>query len=70
MMIMMIIMIIIKIIIITIMIIIMKELLLMVWFIMLAKVFQNFVYLKGPFILYSDINNGRISLQKEEKMQE
>ena len=31
---------------------------------------KYFVCFKGPLIMYNDIKNGRVSLQKEEKIQE
>ena len=31
---------------------------------------KYFIRFKGPLIIYNDINNGRTSLQKEEKIQE
>ena len=31
---------------------------------------KHFVRFKSPFIMYNDIKNGQISLQKEEKIQE
>ena len=50
----------------------MKELILIISLIITqAKVLHKyFIHFKSPLIIYNDIKNGRLSLQKEEKNQE